>query len=326
MGVLPRPRRIRRRHDRPHRGPGRAVRTRVPRPHPRPRDTLAGADGGTRPELRRRRHQRRHLGHPPAPLPAEPSPRSVPRGPGAVPVLVIDAARRRGPRHERLSRRPVGACGGTCGETSRRPRAPTSRRSHQPSHSAPAAGIVIQTSSTAARTVALERRSAKPSSTTPPRRSSATRPSRAPSALSEVAFATNARSVALEVRGDQVEALVESVEVGGHASEQNRPRRRAAGGRGSRTARAGSRPSAGRSGRRRWPAPSDARPVGCAPSCPRRTSPTCRHRPGRPTSDRASRRPRRSGSRPARPPPRSGPRPRRRAIRATSARTRPMTP
>ena len=44
------------------------------------------------------------------------APRSVPRWPGAVPVLVIDAARRRGPRHERLSRRAVGACGGTCGE------------------------------------------------------------------------------------------------------------------------------------------------------------------------------------------------------------------
>ena len=37
LGVLPRPERLARRHDRADRGAGRALRTRLPRPHPRPR-------------------------------------------------------------------------------------------------------------------------------------------------------------------------------------------------------------------------------------------------------------------------------------------------
>ena len=41
------------RHDRPDRGAGRALRTGVPRPDPRPLDAWPGRDGGARPQLRR---------------------------------------------------------------------------------------------------------------------------------------------------------------------------------------------------------------------------------------------------------------------------------
>ena len=102
LGVLPRPGRLGRGHDRADRGPGRALRARVPRPDPRPGDPLAGGDGGVRREPRRRRHQRRHPGHPPARVPAVAGARSVPARRRAVPVLVVDAARRRGPWHERV--------------------------------------------------------------------------------------------------------------------------------------------------------------------------------------------------------------------------------
>ena len=65
----------------------------------------AGRDGGPRRELRRRRHQRRHPGHPPAHLPAVAVARPVSGRRRAVPLLVVDAARRRRPRHERDARR-----------------------------------------------------------------------------------------------------------------------------------------------------------------------------------------------------------------------------
>ena len=73
LGVLPRPVRLDRRHDRPDRGPGRALRAGLPRPDPRAGDTLAGAARGPRRELHRRRHQRRDRRHPPAPLPPGPA-------------------------------------------------------------------------------------------------------------------------------------------------------------------------------------------------------------------------------------------------------------
>ena len=53
LGVLPRAGGVGRRHDRPHRGPGRAVRAGVPGSHPGAGDAWAGRDGGARPELRR---------------------------------------------------------------------------------------------------------------------------------------------------------------------------------------------------------------------------------------------------------------------------------
>ena len=69
----------------PHRGPGRALRPRLPRPDPRARHALAGADGGPRRELHRRRHQRRHLRHPPdrSSAPCRASIRTTP-GPGST--------------------------------------------------------------------------------------------------------------------------------------------------------------------------------------------------------------------------------------------------
>ena len=60
LGVLPRPQRLHRGHDGGHRGPGRALRARLPGPGPGPRHEGLGRDGGLRRELRRRRHQRRH--------------------------------------------------------------------------------------------------------------------------------------------------------------------------------------------------------------------------------------------------------------------------
>ena len=70
----------------------------LPRPDPRPRDARAGGDGGVQRELRRRRHQRRDRGHPAAVLPAVAVARPVSRRRRALPVLVVDAARRRRPR------------------------------------------------------------------------------------------------------------------------------------------------------------------------------------------------------------------------------------
>ena len=92
VGLLPRPGRVGRRHDRPDRGAGRALRTGLPRPDPRPRDPWTGRHGGLRRELHRWRHQRRHPGHPPAVLPAMADRRPVPGRAGPVFVFVVDAA------------------------------------------------------------------------------------------------------------------------------------------------------------------------------------------------------------------------------------------
>ena len=106
LGVLPRAERLDGRHDRPHRGAGRAVRARVPRPHRRPARDGPGGDGAARRELHRRRHQRR--GRRPAPVRRAPGARRCTRGrtpvDGPVPVLVVDPARRRRARHVRLAR------------------------------------------------------------------------------------------------------------------------------------------------------------------------------------------------------------------------------
>ena len=63
------------RHERAHRGPGRALRARLPRPHPRPGRAQPGRPRARQPELRRRRHQRRHAG----PAPAVHAPRRAAR-------------------------------------------------------------------------------------------------------------------------------------------------------------------------------------------------------------------------------------------------------
>ena len=81
LGLLPRAERLDARHDRRDRGPGRALRARLPRP-----DRGALGDGQRRgrapqPELRRRRHQRRPAGPAPAvhaPGRAAPVPYSTP--------------------------------------------------------------------------------------------------------------------------------------------------------------------------------------------------------------------------------------------------------
>ena len=54
VGLLPRPQRLRRGHDRSHRGADRTLRSRVPRPDPGPHDLHRGGRGGAQPELRRR--------------------------------------------------------------------------------------------------------------------------------------------------------------------------------------------------------------------------------------------------------------------------------
>ena len=97
-------------HDRRHRGPGRALRARLPRADPRPRLDERRRDGGLQPQLRGRRHQRR----PDGPAPAVHPPRGA-AGPvhdarrAAVHLLVGDPAGRRRPRHVRLLRRQGGA-------------------------------------------------------------------------------------------------------------------------------------------------------------------------------------------------------------------------
>ena len=59
LGLLPRAERLDRRHDGADRGPGRALRARLPRHDPGALGPPAGRHGGVQPELRRRRHQRR---------------------------------------------------------------------------------------------------------------------------------------------------------------------------------------------------------------------------------------------------------------------------
>ena len=155
-------------HDRADRGPGRAVRARVPRPDPGARDALAGADGGPRRELRRRRHQRRHPGHPPAGLPAVAVARSVSRRRRAVPVLVVDAARRRRPRDERVHAARAARPAPTARRASRLssepavrpPRPPrSSRRSQSPKRQRPDRRDALQTTNITSTTVSTVRMS-----------------------------------------------------------------------------------------------------------------------------------------------------------------------
>ena len=69
------------------------------------------ADRGHEPELRRRRHQRRRGRSPPAAGPAGAAARAVRDAePAALPLLVLDAARRRRPRHVRLPRSQSPRC------------------------------------------------------------------------------------------------------------------------------------------------------------------------------------------------------------------------
>ena len=84
LGVLPRAQRLDGRHDRPDRGPGRAVRPRLPRPHPRPAHDERRRRWSPRRQLHRRRHQRRRRRPPP-----------VRRPPDARPAPVADPGRRR---------------------------------------------------------------------------------------------------------------------------------------------------------------------------------------------------------------------------------------
>ena len=90
------------------RGAARAVRARVPRSRPRPVRDGAGGDGGAQPELRRRRHQRRRRR--PAPVSRGRCAHAVrDAAPGRVPLLGVDAAGRRRPRHVWVPRCVSGA-------------------------------------------------------------------------------------------------------------------------------------------------------------------------------------------------------------------------
>ena len=109
LGVLPRAVRIDCRHDRAHRGPGGALCAGVPRPDHRAGRTRAGGDGGS--------HNPNYVGgdingghrrHSPVALPAVACPRPVSGRSRPLPVLVVDTAGRRRPRHERLPCRALG--------------------------------------------------------------------------------------------------------------------------------------------------------------------------------------------------------------------------
>ena len=73
VGLLPRAERLDRRHDRSHRGAGRAVRPRLPRPGHRPAHDEHRRVRGARRQLRRRRHQRRRRRPPPVRRPPDDS-------------------------------------------------------------------------------------------------------------------------------------------------------------------------------------------------------------------------------------------------------------
>ena len=137
LGVLPRPERLRRGHDRPHRGarwsasrPGSAtgswrVAPRIRRPQMEAHDAnyVGGDINGGIQDIRQ--------------LLFRPTPSLDPYHAGrrALPRVVIDATRRRRPRDGRLPRRAVGAAAGPAlGATAS---AASSRRSHRPRNSAP---------------------------------------------------------------------------------------------------------------------------------------------------------------------------------------------
>ena len=89
LGLLPRAERLAGRHDRAHRGPGRALRPRLPRPRPRPPRPAARRPGAPRRQPRRRRRQRRggrssgssSSAPPPASTPTPPRPRAFSSAP-----------------------------------------------------------------------------------------------------------------------------------------------------------------------------------------------------------------------------------------------------
>ncbi len=107
LGVLPRAERLGRRRDRGDRGPGRAFRARVPRPDPGSPRARAARARAAQPQPRGRRHQRRRDDARPGALPARAPAEPVRDGrAGALPLLGLDAAGWRRPRHVRLPRRP----------------------------------------------------------------------------------------------------------------------------------------------------------------------------------------------------------------------------
>ena len=120
VGLLPRAVRLGRRHDQPDRGADRAVRPRLPRPHPGPRRADRRRRGGGQPELRRRRHRRRRAdaaadraapGGPVEPVP-DTGPRRLPvllghpADPGRARPLRRTGRADRAPRHLRHPRPP----------------------------------------------------------------------------------------------------------------------------------------------------------------------------------------------------------------------------
>ena len=114
LRLLPRPQWLRGRHERSHRGPDRALRTRIPRTRPRAHRHRRRGDGAAQPELRRRRHQLRGR-HPAPDNPAADPQRAAPTG---HPSPASTCAPPRRP--------PVAACTGCAART---PRAKRSRAS-----------------------------------------------------------------------------------------------------------------------------------------------------------------------------------------------------
>ena len=255
------------------------------------------------------------------------APRSVPRRPGPVPLLVVDAARRRRPRDERLPRGAV--CAAPRPALGRRVRPPStvriaSPRSHQPSHSAPTAGMRDPDDQQDRRARSgSARRSAKLSSTTPPRRSSATAASARPSALQRRGVGEQRGPVALEVGRDRARAGVSRpsrfVAIWPNASATAPSGRRAED---LDLRQLVLRPSRVRSAGRRPSARSGERPAASAPASPRRTSPSPGVARARSPCDRGSRRCESTWARPVRRPRRTARRPIRagRSRRATRER------
>ena len=114
LGVLPRPERLDRRHDGADRGAGRALRPRLPRADPRPLGARPGGRRALQRELRRRRHQRRRR-DPVAALHASRRPGLAVHdaATGRLPLLGVDAARRRRARDVRLPRGAGGTAVGS---------------------------------------------------------------------------------------------------------------------------------------------------------------------------------------------------------------------
>ena len=102
VGLLPRPQRVRRRHDRAHGGPDRAVRPGLPRPGRGPLHHDRGGHRGPQPELRRWGHQRGRGVTPPDGAAADGALESLPhRAQGCVPLLGRHTTRWRRARHVR---------------------------------------------------------------------------------------------------------------------------------------------------------------------------------------------------------------------------------